>query len=392
MSTPVIFASGAPRRKSLFASDGDDNSFGDIMPNFGRDLLNSFPATTRKAIPKESREVMLNPFGSSSSRGGLVALSRLGGLSDLDGADNDCGGCGLGRCPTCRIIRLNGGSGNTISPNVFKSLAGAHPSLRDPGMKRLIGAVRPSSDYLARAAKPSKVQKIQRPLLVLSLDGVLDSRLPRHLSGGYMDVLTRPYLRTFIDYVLSLQSPWAVCFYTSLDRELALTTLRQLNLPTGGPERDERDGVVGLFARDDMREGWDGGEIECKDLGVLWDELYKEENIRWGPENTVVITDFPGHMKLHPFSFVLAPRVDYVQEDDPSEDSFLLLMIAVLRDLESETNFAYHIKEIEYNKPEFWTSEKPSLVNERNAYLADAVAICASKRITIRALTGNKHT
>jgi hypothetical protein len=39
---------------------------------------------------------------------------------------------------------------------------------------------------------------------------------------------------------------------------------------------------------------------------------------------------------------------------------------------------------------EFWTSEKQDLVNERNAYLADAVAICAQKRITVRALTGNK--
>lgn len=197
----------------------------------------------------------------------------------------------MSRCPFCRVIRLNGGP-SASTPNVFKSILGdPRPSLRDPVMKRLDGPIGPSASYLARVAKPSRVTSAFRPLLVLSLDGVLDCRLPYHLSGGYTDVLTRPYLKTFMDYVVCLQSPWAVCFYTKLDRKTALKTLRQLNMPTGGPEDDERDGVVGLFARDDMREGWDGGEIDCKDLDVLWDELYKEENIRWGPENTVVITE-----------------------------------------------------------------------------------------------------
>jgi hypothetical protein len=96
-------------------------------------------------------------------------------------------------------------------------------------------------------------------------------------------------------------------------------------------------------------------------------------------------------MKKQPFNFVIAPAMTYIQSGDAARDSFLLLMIAVLRDFESESNFAYHIKKIEYNKLEFWTSEKQDLVNERNAYLADAVAICAQKRITVRALTGNKY-
>lgn len=167
------------------------------------------------------------------------------------------------------------------------------PSLRDPTMKHLDGPVEPSASYLRRVAVPSRVVRggVMRPLLVLSLDGVLDCRLPYHLSGGYMDVLKRPYLDTFLRYVLNLQSPWAVCFYTSLDKETAEQTLRQLRGPTGGPERDERDGVVGLFARDDMRQGWKGGELEVKDLEVLWAGLMKEENIQWGVENTVVVTE-----------------------------------------------------------------------------------------------------
>lgn len=38
----------------------------------------------------------------------------------------------------------------------------------------------------------------QNPLLVISLDGVVDARLPYHLSGGYTDVISRPYLQTLM--------------------------------------------------------------------------------------------------------------------------------------------------------------------------------------------------
>lgn len=140
-------------------------------------------------------------------------------------------------------------------------------------MKPLTGPATPSAEYLRLAAIPSRPSPSSQPLLVISLDGVVDARLPYHLSGGYTDVLSRPYLETFLAYLLSQQSPWSFCFYSSLPRKQALKTLRELNMPTGGPEKDERDGVVGLFARDDMREGWDGGELDIKDLEVIWSEL-----------------------------------------------------------------------------------------------------------------------
>ena len=38
-----------------------------------------------------------------------------------------------------------------------------------------------------------------------------------------------------------------------MTREEGLEVLKELDLPTGGPEDDERDGVLGLFAKDDMR-------------------------------------------------------------------------------------------------------------------------------------------
>lgn len=59
-----------------------------------------------------------------------------------------------------------------------------------------------------------------------------------------------------------------------------MDTLRWLKLPTGSAETDERDGVVGLWSKEDLRDGYDGGEISVKDLQVLWDELEQEEGIR----------------------------------------------------------------------------------------------------------------
>ena len=136
--------------------------------------------------------------------------------------------CTCGSCPECRRALR----------------ADPRKSLRDPYVKPLTGPATPSAEYLRLAAIPSRPSPSSQPLLVISLDGVVDARLPYHLSGGYTDVLSRPYLETFLAYLLSQQSPWSFCFYSSLPRKQALKTLRELNMPTGGPEKDERDGVV----------------------------------------------------------------------------------------------------------------------------------------------------
>ena len=60
-------------------------------------------------------------------------------------------------------------------------------------------------------------------------------------------------------------------------------------------------------------------------------------------------------------------------------------------DLETETNFAAHIAELEWNKLQIWTSLDEHSTNERNSYLLNAVRICAEYRIDIKAFTGNKH-
>lgn len=96
-------------------------------------------------------------------------------------------------------------------------------------------------------------------------------------------------------------------------------------------------------------------------------------------------------MKKQPFNYIIAPSMKYISGDNPARDSFLLIMIAVLHYLESETNFAHHIKQEGYNKLDFWTGESLTRVNQRNALLAGALETCAKKRINVRALTGNRY-
>ncbi|GAA5969771.1 hypothetical protein JCM11641_008037 [Rhodosporidiobolus odoratus] len=369
METPIVFQNQLPAAilrglsransrssaRPSFPIDADTDSDDDAPPvrSSGRQMT---------GLPSEIAALQKMMGGSS--------LGGAGGLGGLGMPEN----CDCGDCPECRARR--------------RRRRRDSKSLRHYDLQPGAGDGTPSAEYLARVAKPSKPVPSDHPLLVISLDGVLDARLPYHLSGGWTDVLARPYLKTFMDYLLKQASPWSIVFFTSLSRKKALKTMKSLKLPTGGPERDERDGVVGLFARDDMR-GWNGGELELKDLEEMWDKLEDEEGVRWGPEDTLVMTDYPGYYKKQPANFLLVPRLDYKSTTRPRDDQFLLLMIAVLKDCETESNFAYHISQMEWNKEQIWMSDDEHSTNERNAYLLNAVRICADMRIDITAFTGN---
>lgn len=192
------------------------------------------------------------------------------------------------------------------------------------------------------------------------------------------------YLHLFCSqaYVLRPGSEWYFCFYSALTRKKALKVLKSLKLPVGAPDRDERDGSVGLFAKvkaelvaielfteltasctrqEDLGGGWDTGELETKDLEALWSILGrssplsqhalrsstarstpadKYEGYRWGPESTLVITDNPKHMLAQPFNFILAPSFNYRSNVRIAEDQFLLMIITCLRDLVSNSSKA----------------------------------------------------
>ncbi|GAA6012551.1 hypothetical protein JCM11491_005430 [Sporobolomyces phaffii] len=191
-------------------------------------------------------------------------------------------------------------------------------------------------------------------------------------------------------YLLLRNTPWSFVFYTSKSRKEGLKILKELNLPTGGPEDDERDGVLGLFSAEDMRH-WPGSPEPVKDLESMWQALYDEEGVHFGVHNTVVLSHDPQEMAKQPYNFIQVPKLEYKSDVRPVDDMFLLLVIAVLKHLETESNFAYHIRDMKFNKPDVWTAKDPDSSNARDQLLFNAVRICAHNRISVQAFAGNKR-
>ncbi|KAL8279730.1 hypothetical protein RQP46_007825 [Phenoliferia psychrophenolica] len=109
------------------------------------------------------------------------------------------------------------------------------------GMHGTPRPINPTSEYLKQVAVPSQEQSSDHPLVVISLEGVLCCHVPPHLSGGHTDVLSRPYLDTFINYLLHPDNRWTIAFWSgSMTRKEAMRVLRWLKLPTGSAETDER--------------------------------------------------------------------------------------------------------------------------------------------------------
>ncbi|KAI5476190.1 hypothetical protein MNV49_000351 [Pseudohyphozyma bogoriensis] len=258
------------------------------------------------------------------------------------------------------------------------------------GLKRsTVSAYGPTKDYVAASKVPSKKEASDHPLVVISLEAVVMASLPHHLSGGHTNVLSRTYLETFMDYLLHPGNRWSIAFWSgSMKRDKAMEVLRMLKLPTGSAETDERDGVVGLWSREDCKSG-KGGDITLKDLEVLWDELYEEEGIRWTQEDTVVFTDKPEYMLAQPCNFVIAPSFHYRMAVSAWDDQYLLMMIAVLDGLENQSNFSECIDAAGWNNVDIWDPSNDKFDAVRDMIVHKAVKVCARMHLTIKASGGN---
>ncbi|KAM0752240.1 hypothetical protein T439DRAFT_333439 [Meredithblackwellia eburnea MCA 4105] len=355
------------------------------MPNLG---IESSPFSGIQ-LPKNCR-------GNQRPRNFTSAPAPLS--CDTLGCDDDCD---CTDCPDCRKKRKHSRRSGRHHHRGMGRRRERHPTLRpaeafgpgdgyNDGHGGPFGPIEPTEEYLEAAAVPSQEQPSDHPLVILSLEGVLGTRLPAHLSGGHTDFLSRGYLTTLMDYLLHPDNRWSVAFWTgSMTRKQGLKCLEQLQLPTGSPEKDERDGVVGLWSKEDLRDGFDGGELAVKDLEIIWKELEEEEGIRWTLEDTIVITDYPGFMKAQPNNFVLAPSFHYKTTINFTDDQFLLMMIAILEDLTTESNFAAHIKELGWDQEDYWLSPSPASAAKRDFLVHNAVRVAAKMKIGITATGGN---
>ncbi|KAK4051911.1 hypothetical protein OIV83_002616 [Microbotryomycetes sp. JL201] len=244
-------------------------------------------------------------------------------------------------------------------------------------------------------APPSRVQQPVLPagISTIRIKMTMIEEVIQIVRSG-SDKIPGPRLPSLpmLDYVCHKDNPWCGVFYTSMPRDKALKTLKDLNLPVGGPEPDERDSWLGLYAREDMKPGW-SDEHAVKDLDYLWKQLSREHGMNFNIENTVVITSNPAHMIKQPQSFILVPAFEYLSTIPPDQDTVLLQLIAALDDLLTETNFPFHIKQFKWDQVDTWAhvqgKDSAAGLIKRAFMVKAAVSICAMMRIPIVAFEGN---
>ncbi|GAA5959413.1 hypothetical protein JCM3765_006596 [Sporobolomyces pararoseus] len=215
----------------------------------------------------------------------------------------------------------------------------------------------PSASYLEQVKVISQVSKVGKPLIVFDLDGTLYHRPPQNLEHDPAGEPTgRPYLRSFLQWILRPESPWTVAIWTGSQKPTAVRCLYELDLGIVGPKLINNQAEIlhpkikALWSREDFNltpEDYRSYVAVVKDLSRLWKYLRPYGN--FDASNTVIVDDTPSKLRAQPDSLIAAPTFDYPEE--PSDetmkyqlDTFLLALVSMLTKLVPETNFPNYIK------------------------------------------------
>ncbi|BGP33114.1 hypothetical protein JCM10296v2_004903 [Rhodotorula toruloides] len=222
----------------------------------------------------------------------------------------------------------------------------------------------PSYAYAAEMGVPSRVLgkeevKKQRPLVVFDLDGTNLEHMPDGEPAG------RPYLRTFLSWLMRDESPWSVAIWTGSQKATAVSCLYSLDLGLVGPSLTSsgeaeilHPKLLAVWAREDFgltKRDYESYVAVVKDLERLW-EFLAQKNGAWqfDASNTVMVDDTPSKLRAEPYSLIAAPSYYYpfgpgsIQTTRSSMDQFLLALVGMLSDLVGESNFAAYLKQMRW--------------------------------------------
>ncbi|GAA5984558.1 hypothetical protein JCM11641_006548 [Rhodosporidiobolus odoratus] len=272
---------------------------------------------------------------------------------------------------------------------------------------------RPSAEYEDQVKVESKLMKdgkTGRPLVVFDLDGTLYTRPPQNLEHDPAgQPSSRPYLRTFLQWLLSDDSPWSMAIWTGSQKPTAVRCLYELDLGLVGPEligpnKDQPEllhpKLVSLWAREDLgltKKDYTSYVSITKDLGKLWKYLDKAGKGDWDATNTVMVDDTPSKLRAHPDTLIAAPTYDYPLAPGPQAttaqtDTFLLALVAMLEDIEHETNTSNYIKGVGWNAVPKDDKEEADLVKRGLDILdKDGIAVAAEGRGLIKGVRPSKY-
>ncbi|KAI5479706.1 hypothetical protein MNV49_002965 [Pseudohyphozyma bogoriensis] len=174
-------------------------------------------------------------------------------------------------------------------------------SSRDPKVARTVDIPPPSESYLAATLVPStrlSTATSKPPLLILDLNHTL---VHRPSASSSSNPIPRPFLATFLRYILLSDAKWTVAVYSSAQSKNVLRMISSIGLvdtqradayPRGKAwETKEGDLLALVWARENLglsaREF--GRNVETvKDLAEVWEKTNCGE---WGVERTVLLDD-----------------------------------------------------------------------------------------------------
>ncbi|PRQ73516.1 hypothetical protein AAT19DRAFT_16269 [Rhodotorula toruloides] len=154
----------------------------------------------------------------------------------------------------------------------------------------------PSYAYTAEVGVPSRVLSVkevekQRPLVVFDLGGTLYCRPPQnleHMPDG--EPAGRPYLRTFLSWLMRDESPWSVVIWTGSQKATAISCLYALDLGLVGPSLTPSGDaeilhpkLLAVWAREDFgltKRDYESYVAVVKDLERLWEFLVRAQERR----------------------------------------------------------------------------------------------------------------
>ncbi|GAA6061145.1 hypothetical protein JCM10212_001745 [Sporobolomyces blumeae] len=265
----------------------------------------------------------------------------------------------------------------------------------------------PSADYLALAAEQSEIGKVGKPLIVFDLDGTLYRRPPQNLEHDPNgEPVGRPYLRTFLTWLLRPESPWSVAIWTGSQNATAVRCLSQLGLGLVGSDgKILHPKLKALWAREDFGltpEDFVSYVAIVKDLDKMWDHLRKSGAGDWNARNTVMVDDTPEKLRAQPDSLLAATSFQYPRAEpdaastDPP-DAFFLALVAQLEELAPESNFSNYISSEGWNKVMSERDEKKRADRGLSLLREDGITVSPAGRgaipgvpTTVQGATRNK--
>ena len=228
---------------------------------------------------------------------------------------------------------------------------------RHPSPKIHLPAPMPTEDYLNRAAKiPERLDRPQRPLLVLDLNGTLVYRPDRDSTRA----ISRPFLQSFLKYIFEnfYVMVWSSAKPYNVSRMVnAVLTSEQHALLIAQWGRDKFDLTPDQYTQNVQ---------VYKELSRIWAEakttcLHPQHNQGqlWGQHNTILLDDSEIKASSEPFNLIQIP--EFVASEEQMHGDVLREVAGYLDEVRMQNDVSAFMKRTPFKADGRWNMEWPDV-------------------------------